>query len=221
VAAELSTFAPIAGVDGACTATKGGLRCTAIVLRSGALCLYSPVAGLTTHAKASLDALGPVAILLAPNHYHNKGLAEYAAAYPDARVVAADAAAPRLQQLTGCHPEGLDTLVPDLPDGAALLTPPGLKTGEVWLTLPTQNGPAWLVTDAFAGPQKPAERKSGAPQLLKTFPRYGLAGGPLYADWVMDQLTSAPPNRLVPCHGDIVGGADLADQLARLIAGLP
>ena len=63
MAAELSTFAPIAGVDGASSATKGGLRCTAIVLRSGALCLYSPVAGLTTHAKASLDALGPVAVL--------------------------------------------------------------------------------------------------------------------------------------------------------------
>ena len=190
------------------------------MLRSGALCLYSPVAGLGATAMASLDALGPVGLLLAPNHYHNKGLAEYAAAFPDARIVSTDAAAPRLQQLTGCTLRGLDTLIPDLPDGATTPIPPGLKTGEVWLTLPTPDGPAWLVTDAFAGPQKPAERKSGAPQLLKTFPRYGIADRAAYTDWLTDRLSAAPPTRLIPCHGDVVDGPDLPDQLAHLVAGL-
>ena len=96
MAARLSKFEPVADVNGLFTATKGDLRCTAIVLKSGGLCLFSPVAGLNDQAKASLADLGPVEFLFAPNHYHNKGLAEYQAAYPTAKTIASDAGRPRL-----------------------------------------------------------------------------------------------------------------------------
>jgi hypothetical protein len=85
----LSVFSPFVEIAGVFVATKGGLRCTAIKLQDGGICLYSPIAGLNAEARNSLDVVGKVTHLFAPNHYHNRGLAEYSSAYPDAllRVV--------------------------------------------------------------------------------------------------------------------------------------
>ena len=74
----LSAFAALDDFSGLYCAERGSLRCTAIRLRSGGLCLFSPVQGLGDTAIASLAALGEVEVLFAPNHYHNKGLREYA-----------------------------------------------------------------------------------------------------------------------------------------------
>ncbi|SFS65939.1 protein of unknown function [Sulfitobacter marinus] len=50
--------------------------------------VWSPVA-LTQDIRDAVDALGPVRHLVAPNSLHYSFLAEWAAAYPDARVYAA------------------------------------------------------------------------------------------------------------------------------------
>lgn len=50
--------------------------------------VWSPVA-LTRDIRGAVDALGPVRHLVAPNSLHHMFLAEWAAAYPDARVHAA------------------------------------------------------------------------------------------------------------------------------------
>lgn len=54
----------------------------------GGLWIWSPVA-LTQDLRIIVDALGPVRHLIAPNSLHHTFLAEWAAAYPDARVHAA------------------------------------------------------------------------------------------------------------------------------------
>ncbi|WP_243698677.1 DUF4336 domain-containing protein [Paracoccus alkanivorans] len=51
----------------------------------GGLWIWSPVA-LTQDVRAAVDALGPVRHLIAPNSLHHMFLADWAAAYPDARV---------------------------------------------------------------------------------------------------------------------------------------
>ncbi len=51
----------------------------------GGLWVWSPVA-LTQDVRVAIDALGPVRHLVAPNSLHYTFLAEWAAAYPDARV---------------------------------------------------------------------------------------------------------------------------------------
>lgn len=61
----------------------------------GGLWVWSPVA-LTPEVRAATDALGLVRHLIAPNGLHYTFLAEWAAAYPDARVHAAPGVTERI-----------------------------------------------------------------------------------------------------------------------------
>ena len=73
-------------------------RMAVIALASGKLFVWSPVA-LSPELRRATDALGEVAHLVAPNSLHHLFLAEWAAAYPEARVHAAPGLAARRQDL--------------------------------------------------------------------------------------------------------------------------
>ena len=45
--------------------------------------------------------------------------------------------------------QSLSLLKAELPEYAEVLEPPGTKNGEVWLSVHTKKGRAWVVTDAF------------------------------------------------------------------------
>lgn len=66
-----------------------GLRLTATMavfrLGDGSLLLYSPVV-MTPERRAAVSAIGRIAHLYAPNLYHHSWIAEWAAAFPSARV---------------------------------------------------------------------------------------------------------------------------------------
>ncbi len=64
-----------------------GGRMTVIRLPGGGLWIHSPVR-LEAAARAAVEALGAVRYLVAPNLMHHLHLRDWAAAYPDARVVA-------------------------------------------------------------------------------------------------------------------------------------
>ena len=64
-----------------------GGRMTVIRLPGGGLWIHSPVK-LDAETRAAVDALGPVRFLVAPNLMHHLALPAWAAAYPEARVVA-------------------------------------------------------------------------------------------------------------------------------------
>jgi hypothetical protein len=65
-----------------------GTRMTCIRLRNGQLLLHSPVK-LDPVLRRSLDALGEIGVVIAPNRLHHLFLAPYIASYPKARVYAA------------------------------------------------------------------------------------------------------------------------------------
>lgn len=76
---------------------------------AGGLWVWSPVA-LTQDLRSTVDALGPVRHLVAPNGLHHMFLAEWAAAYPDARVHAApglakDVAGTEIHSILGNEPD--------------------------------------------------------------------------------------------------------------------
>ena len=213
----LSEFAPVLHCSGLWSAQKGNLRATAIRLRDGSLCIYSPVPGIGDEARYNLVALGSVSILLAPNHYHNKGLTEHAEAYPDAALICSERARPRLEKQTSLSFEDLSTLTPLLPDGCALTEPDGLKTGEVWLTLDASKDHIWIVCDAFKGADEKAGSISRKVEMLGTFPTYGIKDKDTYSGWVGAKLSTQAPTIVVPCHGSIVQSEDLVSDIEALL----
>jgi len=217
-AAGLNLFVTLAEVAGVWVATKVNLRCTAIALQDGGICLFSPVAGLNAEAKASVAAIGRVTHLFAPNHYHNAGLAEYSSAFPKAKLCASRAAAPRLQALTKLEFHDLADLADALPAHFSLLEPQGLKTGEVWIRARGRSGlVGWFVVDALAGPKMSAGKsRFDRVELLKTFPRFGVRDKTVYREWFAQALANDQPRLVIPCHGGIAAADDLPQQLARL-----
>lgn len=204
---ELNAVAGFAGVH---VLRSGALGCAAIRLRSGGLCLFSPLPDLTGAAFAALENLGQVSILLAPNHYHHRGIDQHVARFPQARLVCSENARPRLNKLTGLDFKGLGALSGDLPPSVQILEPDGLKTGEVWLQVASDNDLAWIVCDCFSS-------EGSAPTMLGTFPRFGIRDRAVYKDWVTAQLHQKPPTTLIPCHGSPAAGPDLGTSLVRLL----
>ena len=61
-----------------------------VKLQSGDLFIWSPIP-LTDELRASIDALGPVAHIVAPNNLHHLSVPEWKNAYPQAKIYAAPA----------------------------------------------------------------------------------------------------------------------------------
>lgn len=215
---DLSAFVPIPNYPGIWSAQKGTLRCTALRLRDGSLCIYSPVLGLGEEAKASLAALGEVAYVHAPNHYHHKGLKEYADAFPKAKIVCSDNARPRLEKQTGLTFEALEQLETLLPDGCNFAEPAGLKTGEVWLVAMAKQERLWIVCDSFAGTKGKVGHVGRTVEMLGTFPTYGIKDKVAYAAWLRDRSAADEPTMIIPCHGSLVRSEHLATDVVSLLA---
>ena len=214
---ELSAFVPILNHSEVWSAQKGTLRCTALRLSDGTLCLYSPVLGLGEEAKASVTALGKVAYLLAPNHYHHKGLNEYAQAFPEAKVICSGQAQPRLEKQTGLNFDGLEKLECLLPDGCNIAEPDGLKTGEVWLVVKTGQERLWIVCDSFKGPTGKVAHVGQTVEMLGTFPTYGIQDRNVYAVWLELRAAADEPTIIIPCHGSMVRSEHLAADVLSLL----
>ncbi|MHA1568826.1 MAG: hypothetical protein ACTSXZ_05100 [Alphaproteobacteria bacterium] len=204
------------------------LRSTAVRLADGDLAVIGPIREKSEAAREQLRALGRPAILLAPNHYHNAGLALYQREFSDCVVVASAVAAPRLRKKTPCASAPLELLRARLPRHMSLLEPPGTRTGEVWLRAGTGGGVAWVVGDAFFNMRAAPRSFMGvvmrlfgnAPGLRigGTFTWLALRNNREYAAWLTAQLEADNPAILIPAHGDIEAGDDLPDRLRALAA---
>jgi len=66
-----------------------GTRMTVARLADGGLFVHSPVALDAEDTRRDVEALGPVRVIVAPNRFHHLYVGPWAAAYPQARVLAA------------------------------------------------------------------------------------------------------------------------------------
>lgn len=218
MAKKLSLFEPADGLVDVYSANNGSLRCSAIKLRDNSLCLFSPVAGLNRESKESIDNLGEVSHLLAPNHYHNKGIAEYVEAFPNAILIAPDLAKPRLGKITNLKFESLETIEKLIENDVSILYPQGLKTGEIWLSFNQAKLMCWMVVDSFCSTEKISNNSvTDSPEILKPFPKFGVADIALYRTWVDSQLSNDQPNMIVPCHGSTIHSANLSEKIEKLM----
>lgn len=195
------------------------LRATAVRLVDGSLCVVSPIVKTPEADHDWLREAGGVSMLLAPNHFHNLGLRSFVKRH-DAVAVAVS---PRVTKVTGVETSAIEALRERLPQHVRLMAVPGTKTGEVWLSVATERGPAWVVGDAFVHfPRTPMSRFGalawclGLSPGLKASPTFkwiALADRPGFVGWAREQLSSDAPGVLVPAHGEILSGPGLAGQL--------
>jgi hypothetical protein len=186
-----------------------GGRMTVIRLPGGGLWIHSPVR-LEEATRAAVEALGPVRYLVAPNLMHHLHMKAWAAAYPEARVVA-------LPDLRRKRPElRIDVELGDTPDAGygEVITQQRMrgipKVEEfVFLHRPSRT---LLVTDlAFHTRQSPS-------WLTRTYLRLSGTYGKLAPTMLLkalvkdrealraslDSVLALEFERVVVCHGEVL-----------------
>jgi len=205
------------------------LRTTAIRLSTGGLPVYSPAPNMPDTAWQELENYHRVDFAIAPNHYHNMGLPNFARRFPQAKLVATSLAKKRIEDKTGCTIYRPDELESALGDQRKILRLPATTNGELWIALRDKASWIWIIGDAFFNlTRHPTGLMGLACRATHTSP--GLRIGKtwlwmalqrkrrrLYADWVLQQLEETPPSGLVMCHGDLVFDKDLPTRLGDII----
>lgn len=176
----------------------------------------------------AIDALGEVRAILAPNHFHHLGIERFRARYPGAIVVAAPGARPRLGKKGHAGLAELDALAALLPAGARVLACDHVKSGEVWLTWPTPDGPALIVCDGFFHVTRPVRGFAGwvlrrmkiAPGLCFgwTYKALVVRDRAGYRDWASRTIAEVAPAWLIPSHGAALRDDALAERLVALLS---
>lgn len=202
------------------------VRAVAVRLVDDGLLIVSPVRRAMPDTAEALRQLGEPRWLLAPNHFHNLGIASHLECFPDARVVASARASTRLAKKVDVPIAPMSELLQALPDHVRVLEPQGTRNGEVWLRVQTPRGVAWVVSDAFfnfartlpgwIGWMMGAFGNSPGLRIGGTFKWIALQDRQRYGSWLRQQLATDPPDILIPGHGAIVEDPDLAQRLRQL-----
>jgi hypothetical protein len=193
-------------------------------LGGGALLVVSPGTPLREPLVEQLSRWGTPRFLLAPNHFHNEGIAAWKARFPDVTVVAHPRAHARLRKkVPGVAIQDLAVLEAALPEGMRVFGPPMAKQGETWVSVKTKNGAAWFVTDAILNEERLPRGPLGLllrvlgfrPELTTNpfFKRFFLKDKAAYKAWVGAELDRDRPVLFVPSHGAPLRGPDLCDRL--------
>lgn len=207
--------------------SKQRVRMAVIGLGKGDLLAVTPGHPVSDAAFEQLARWGTPKFLLAPNHFHNAGLAPWKARFPEARVIAHPRAIPRLQKkVPGLTFEPLSVLEAALPPGVRVFGPPQAKQGEVTVSVKTSEGTAWFVCDNIMNletlppfPMRLVLQIVGFRAKLMTnpfFKRMFLTDKAAYKAWVNAELDKDPPALLVPSHGGVLRGPDLVSRLRAI-----
>ncbi len=202
----------------------GVARALIVRLDEGDLLVVSPPSGMRDEGWREVEALGTVRWLVAPNHFHNGGLAAWAARYPDARVVAEEAAHARLRRVVpGLHLTGTAACRAALPGWVSLDAVPYARQGELMVVVEGERR-VWFVVDAIVHEAR-LHGVRGALFWLLGF-RTRMQRNPIFwtlfvsdraaaADWWRRRLAQAPPDVFLPSHGRATD-AGAAEALAAL-----
>jgi hypothetical protein len=202
-----------------------GRSMTVVRLRDGGLLVHSPT-WLGEGTFETVDELGPVRVLFAPNHFHHLSLTRFAVRYPSALTIATSVAIPRLTSKGHDGLVAVSEAASMLPHGAHFLECAGTRAGEGWISLESDRR-TWIVCDAFfhvtrhvtgaAGIFLRVTRAWPGLSLGETFRWFALRDAPSYRAWALEMLERERPKRMLFSHGEAVEREDLPEELARLI----
>ena len=197
-----------------------------VALPDGGTLIHSPT-WLGEGTFEAIETIGAPRILFAPNHYHHMSLARFRERFPEARATCADAAMPRLRKKGHSGLVRLADVAKLLPEGGRFLVPSGLRNGEAWLSIPVEEGRAWLVCDAFfhvntrvkgaMGLALRATSTVGGLRIGDTFRWLAVSDRHGYRDWALYRLAEESPSVLVVSHGDPLFDRNLGDRLASVL----
>jgi len=197
------------------------------------LVISSPPSRIERSQIDELERFGHVTAIVAPNGFHYLGLPVFKEAFPGAVMYAPELAAKRIaKKLPDLGPiQPLSTLQQRLQPNVHVFDVPGFKIGEVWITVDTEQGPIWYVSDScFSLDHMP---KSWLPKMLlkwtKSAPGFKLnhLGNKLfltdrkgYKGWFSERLSHEHPRVVVTAHGSIVTGLDLGQKMEHMVHDL-
>lgn len=180
------------------------------------LVIVSPPRRVTGGVVEDLSAYGPVRALVASNAFHFLGLPEWKARFPNARVFAPAQSIARVERKSGLRAiEPLADAAGLTGDKLQLIDLPHYRTGEVLACIDSGRGRVWYVTDLILNLRElPANavvkilfRLSGSAPGLK-FNNVGglfmIRNKAALRRWLADAFRKAPPDWLLPAHGEIV-----------------
>ncbi len=196
-----------------------------VPLGDGGLLVHSPTR-MGTKTYDTIEKHGTPQILFAPNNYHHLGLPSYRERYPEAAVVASRKALPRLSDKGNKGLKAAEDVQADLPQGMRFLVSEGTKSGETFLSIPSEQGRTWIVCDAFFNAPGPIAGAQGVLlKMLRTAPGFcvgttfwllALKNTKAYLQWLKAKLDEEKPTRLLFSHGAPLEGDDLPERIWQL-----
>ncbi len=204
--------------------------CFVAPMADGTLMVVSPP---TKPADALFDELaeyGEVGALVANNGFHYMGQKAWRERFPDARRFAPEKAIERIARKSR-YPldfEPISALAPLLGASVGFRDVPDSKCGETWFWAQVAGGYAWYTSDVLANMQ-------GIPgnlvvrtlfKLTKSAPGYRVFGLALRfmvkkpkaaLKLMLQDVEAYPPAVVVPAHGEILEGGDIAARTKALL----
>jgi hypothetical protein len=206
----------------------GTSRSLLIRLSDRSFLAYSPGKTLLESAMQILGRDSEV-ILLAPSSAHSLGLDKWKGEFSNSRVVASDAAAPRLLKRTSLEKvDDLALLQGMLPAHMAVHVVPACSWGEVWLSIDVDGKVHWAVCDAFFNLAALSNnlllrslmklgRLGPGLEISRAFRYVGISDKHRYREWAIQTFSNGRENVLIPCHGDIYDRADSTERAVDLL----
>lgn len=207
-----------------------GLAAALAVGGTDGLVIVSPPRRATNGIFEDLSTYGPVRALVASNAFHFLGLPEWKARFPDARVFAPAQSIARVERKLKLH--GIEPLADAanlVGDTLQLVDLPYYRTGEALVRIDTGRGRVWYLTDLILNLRElPANavvkilfRLSGSAPGLKFNNVAGLfmiRNRAAPHQWLAEEFRKAPPDWLIPAHGEFVDVGVQADAVRALIS---
>jgi hypothetical protein len=208
---------------------QGTANALAVTIDGGGFAVVSPPCNVAESTFAELEARGPVRALVAPNAFHNLGLAPWKERYPSVPIFAPAQSIARLEKKTklgGIQP--LADAEAMVGSRVQLVDMPHYKTGEVLVRWPIDGGWAWYMTDVAMNITKRIPGLFGMvfrwSKSTPGFRRNALArfimiqdSRALYA-WLAAEAEKTPPRLVVMCHGEHVRPADPVSEVRAALA---
>jgi len=196
----------------------------------GGLIVISPPCKAPAGVFEDLGRFGPVRALVAPNAFHNMGIAEWKRRFVNAGIFAPAQSIARVERQSGLR--GVDPVAkaqmicgPRL----ALVDMPHYKTGEILVRIETARGLYWYVTDVILNmlelPSHPVARllfklTASAPGLRwnNIAPLFMVKNKAALRRWLAAEAEKSPPRWLIPAHGNIVDVQTNQEAVRQLFA---